>query len=97
MGIWRIARTGGTPLQVTPGSMDAVDPALSRNGKLVFTARNLVTTVVLHSLAEAMPDRVLFPAGTVDKTPTISPDGRLVAFASDRSGIEQLWVGVVAG
>lgn len=95
MGIWRIARTGGTPLQVTPAAMDAVDPALSRNGKLVFTARNLVTTVVLHSLAEAMPDRVLFPAGTVDKTPTISPDGRLVAFASDRSGIEQLWVGKI--
>jgi Tol biopolymer transport system component len=93
MGIWRIPRTGGTPQQITPVDLDAVDPSISRNGKFVFTARSLVTTLMLRSLAASTPDRPVFPAVAIDETPAISPNGRLIAFASNRSGTEQLWIG----
>jgi Tol biopolymer transport system component len=40
-----------------------------------------------------VPDRAMFPSAAVDMAPALSPDGKLVAFASTRSGWEQLWVG----
>jgi Tol biopolymer transport system component len=96
MGIWQIARTGGTPHLLTPAELDAVNPAVSKNGNFVFTARNLSTGLRLHSLSSVGPDRGLFPANAIDEAPALSPDGKFVAFASNRSGAEQLWVGMTS-
>jgi Tol biopolymer transport system component len=94
-GIWTIPVTGGTALPMTPADFDAVEPALSHSGMLVFTHRDLVTALTLHSFNPTEPDRILFPSTQVDMAPALSPDGRLVSFASTRSGLEQLWIGRV--
>jgi len=87
--------SGGTPEQISPHDFDAIDPALSRNGTIVFTHRDLVTALTLHSLDGGVPDRTMFSSNAVDMAPTLSPDGKLAAFASTRSGWEQLWIGRV--
>jgi Tol biopolymer transport system component len=92
-GIWTIPITGGTAVALTPADFDAVDPSLTRGGTLVFSHRDLVTSLTLHSFRAETPDRIVFPASQVDMAPTLSPNGRLVSFASTRSGLEQLWVG----
>lgn len=94
-GIWKIPMTGGTPQEVSPPEFDAVEPALSRSGKLVFAHRDLVTALMIHSMKPGVPDRALFASNAIDKAPALSPDGRLVAFVSTRGGSEQLWLGRV--
>lgn len=92
-GIWTIPITGGPATALTPSDFDTVDPALSRTAQLVFTHRDLVTALTLHSFHASIPDRIVFPSSHVDMAPALSPDGKLVSFASTRSGLEQLWVG----
>jgi len=92
-GIWMIPMTGGTAQPLTPADFNAVEPALSRSGMLVFTHRELVTALTLHSFGSAAADRILFPSTQVDMAPTISPNGNLIAFASTRGDLEQLWIG----
>ena len=92
-GIWKVPITGGTPEQVSPTDFDAIDPSLSRNATIAFAHRELVTALTLHPLNSGISEETMFPSNAVDMAPALSPDGKLVAFASTRSGWEQLWIG----
>jgi Tol biopolymer transport system component len=94
-GIWKVSLSGGPPQAVSPPGFDAVEPTLGPHGSLVFAHRDLETELIVHSLRNNTPESVLYPSHAVDKAPALSPDGRLVAFASTRSGLEQLWIGRV--
>jgi Tol biopolymer transport system component len=92
-GIWKIPAAGGPMQQMTPANFEAIEPAVTRDGRFVFTHAELATAFVRYSLMGASPGEPLFPSAAVDMDPAISPDGKLLAFSSTRSGPEQLWIG----
>jgi Tol biopolymer transport system component len=105
--LWRVAaRPAGTarayanPLLVEGAGDDVRNPTISRNSKLVYErfSRNFdiqkveivgPVATAAHRLGRPTP---LIASTQLDASPAWSPDGRTIAFKSNRSGTEELWV-----
>ncbi len=90
-GISEIARTGGVPHPVGPQNFDAINPALSAAGTLAVEHREMIANLVSTSLTNA-GDHLLLAADSNNAAPIYSPDGRSLAFTSNRSGCVELWL-----
>jgi DNA-binding winged helix-turn-helix (wHTH) protein/Tol biopolymer transport system component len=66
-----------------------------RGGNLVFALDGTRTAMFRYPLPlrSGSPPQPLFPSTGTDLLPSPSPDGRLVAFYSDRSRETRLWIG----
>jgi Tol biopolymer transport system component len=94
--LYRIPAAGGTPGPLGWTGGGAVGPAVGRtSGKLAFT--RVVRDVNLYRAplagpGRAMPDRQrLAPSSFREVFPQLSPDGRRLAFFSNRLGTIQIW------
>jgi Tol biopolymer transport system component/DNA-binding winged helix-turn-helix (wHTH) protein len=93
--LWRVAESGG-PSETLQAGRGAAMPAVSRCGeRLAYAGRS--ENINLWQVPLAAPSR---PAGPPEKRlsstrfdwyPAFSPDGRRVAFTSDRSGSMEVW------
>ncbi len=99
--LWRIDAAGGEPEWVAGvNTLDPGGPALSPAGGHVayeeWAFEINIWEVTLDAVApdEGAPRRV-FASTRWDFQPTYAPDGRRVAFVSNRSGRPELWVGEV--
>lgn len=91
--IWKIDARGGTPSAVSPMNIQGTQPATSRNGKyLAFEHHDLVVNLVEEAIGSPSHKRYLSPSNQLDGSPGFSPDGNSLAFTSDRSGFEEVWV-----
>jgi len=94
--LFRIPATGGTPAQL-PNLGNASMPAVARQGRrAAFVTGNKRTSLWRQDLnqqglARGTPVRLLASSAS-DEAPMISPDGRRIAFTSDRSGNAEIWV-----
>ena len=90
-GLWRVGLGGGDPRWVSLGA-DAGEiaaPSVGRSGGVVFARQRVRSQVV-----EVGPDgtvRAVLPSTRDDRQPTVSPDGRRLAFVSTRSGSHEVW------
>ncbi len=77
------------------GVNDAESPTISRqNGRLAFVQRRpqfALFRLQRSSARDAYRHEHLFPSNGRDAQPMIAPDGRQLAFTSDRSGEYALW------
>jgi Tol biopolymer transport system component/DNA-binding winged helix-turn-helix (wHTH) protein len=95
-GLWRISASGGTPQRVA-GPGDAIEPSISRRGnELAYQALKWPGTIWRLDLKDerhalAPPVRLLSGRGFVGR-PSYSPDGKKVAFESDRMGYSDVWM-----
>ena len=96
--LWRLSASGaGSPQPLAFAGQDADYPAISRKGdRLVFV--RVLRDVNIWRLDVPETDRqtsatAKFIASTrEDRVPQYSPDGRRIAFQSDRSGSPEIWV-----
>jgi Tol biopolymer transport system component/DNA-binding winged helix-turn-helix (wHTH) protein len=67
---------------------------MARTGRVVYAAQFRDTNFWKFTLGSmAGPNPVVMPGSTLDEmTPDYSPDGKRLAFASTRSGAEEIWV-----
>ena len=82
--------------QITPGTGTEAEPSMALNGQIAFSGwsyDNNLWRVSLRSgeSPSASPMR-LSSTGTSDTHPSISADGKKMAFLSRRSGTRQVWI-----
>jgi Tol biopolymer transport system component/DNA-binding winged helix-turn-helix (wHTH) protein len=96
--LWRYNLKGAPPAALTSGEEDAVLPTVSREGnQLVYVlARRNVNLWELNfgssrviKPADAKP---VAPSTRYQSDPAFSPDARKIAFLSDRTGSQEIWI-----
>jgi Tol biopolymer transport system component/predicted Ser/Thr protein kinase len=98
LGLWRIAVSNGAiPRRVNLDASNAFAPAISRLGnRLAFVTVKYdlnIWRIDLKGLGQARGEPTRFIASTqMQLFPAYSPDGRRIAFASERSGTDEIWI-----
>jgi Tol biopolymer transport system component len=97
--LWRYDRNGASPpLALTSGEEETVRPAVSPQGNqlaYVLSRRNInLWQLAIGSSSSLKPDtaKPVDPSTRYEIDPAFSPDGRKLAFMSDRSGSQEIWV-----
>ena len=97
-GLWRTAASkSAAPRRLGLGIAAAVQPTISRLGnRLAFTVFQFdlnIWRVDLKGPGKAPSQPIRFISSTqVENYPAYSPDGRRIAFMSERSGTEEIWI-----
>jgi Tol biopolymer transport system component/DNA-binding winged helix-turn-helix (wHTH) protein len=86
----------GKPQRLAFATAGARDPTVSKQGRLAYGIATIDANIWQLGLNNAgqivnAPTR-LIASTHLDHTPQYSPDGRRIAFASNRSGSHQIWV-----
>jgi len=96
--LWRVKIPGGTPEKVNElAGVNATEPAISRQGHRLsyrtWTSNFNIWQIRLPAASGRPSAPVRFISSTrYQDVPQYSPDGKKIAFASDRSGSAQIWV-----
>ena len=92
----RVPISGGKPEPLSIAGQDAYYPALSRSGNRLAFVREISDTDLWRVRVNPPPghtDVTAFVRSTrSDALPRYSPDGKKIAFFSNRSGSEEIWV-----
>ncbi len=91
--IKRVSASGGAP-QVIPGLDRSIEKITvhSGTGRLAYSVHLSDSNVWALPLRTGQPPAPLLASTYDDEEPRWSPDGRMIAFSSGRSGSEQIWV-----
>jgi Tol biopolymer transport system component/tRNA A-37 threonylcarbamoyl transferase component Bud32 len=98
--LWKVPVSGGALEQIAIAGEDAYYPSISpRTGRLSFVRQVhdwdfARATIAGSTISEVVP----FPSSPrLDLDPAFSPDGRRLAFISERSGAREVWVSKADG
>ena len=92
--LWEVSRDGGRPSALL-FARDALQPAVARQGsRLAYAAGYNVASLWRMDLngKSKAPPHLLISSTRSQAQPAISPDGKKMAFDSDRSGWGEVWV-----
>ena len=97
----RVGPLGGPVLPVLEAGENATLPAVAKQGRRLAYTRserdlNVWQLDVGHG-PEMMEPKVVISSTRQDHSPQFSPDGRRIAFVSDRGGSKELWVADASG
>jgi Tol biopolymer transport system component len=102
LNLWRLevdadGTTRGAPVQITTGAGQDLQPAVARDGRIAFVTMNQNADLWRLPVDPATGRPTGEPRPIVTSTReesrgTLSPDGRLLAFNSDRTGDMNLWL-----
>jgi Tol biopolymer transport system component/DNA-binding winged helix-turn-helix (wHTH) protein len=95
-GLWRISLLGGTPAFVPAGDLAQYPTISPHTGRLGFTILSKPQGIWQIPLsADGLPQSspsALLTSTRKDAGPVLSPDGKLLAFYSDRTGTSEIWL-----
>ena len=96
-GLWKVQATGGAPSFLAAGGMQIENISVAREGRRLAYAQanreeNIWSIVFNDSTGEPSVPTRLISSSRTDNFPEPSPDGRHMAFVSDRSGHPQIWI-----
>jgi Tol biopolymer transport system component len=90
--LWRVRASGGDPERVPGIAENAADPVFSRDGRMAFAQffqdANLWR---IDTQGKEAPVKVI-SSTAYDSSAQYSPDGSRIAFRSNRSGSNEIWV-----
>ena len=93
--LWRVPVTRGIPTQIAEVGSPAWSPAISKRGfrlaYLRLSNSRSIEQIDLHA-ARQNARGLITSVGGQNAGPQISPDGKRLAFMSDRSGAMDIWV-----
>lgn len=92
--LWRIAVSGGSPVQVAQVGVVSLHPSVSPKGqRLAYDQVMWSSSIWSIDLTSKKDSRMqVTSSGGNNRAPVFSPDGRKIAFQSDRSGSLEIWV-----
>jgi Tol biopolymer transport system component len=90
--LWRVRASGGEPERIPGVAENAADPIFSRDGRMAYAQVFQDANIWRVELAEKKPAVNVISSTQYDSSPQYSPDGGRVAFRSDRSGNNEIWV-----
>jgi Tol biopolymer transport system component len=96
--LWKVSISGGTPEPLVAGGEEAMSIAISRQGnRLAYTQASPGNTDIWRIELSSSTGRGSSPVKLIgssrgEENPKYSPDGKKIAFASDRSGSVEIWV-----
>jgi Tol biopolymer transport system component/serine/threonine protein kinase len=98
--LWRVPAEGGTPVAVAGVGEDVHDLSIARQGdRLAYAQRSVDTNIYRVELTSQAGGRrgagapsSFISSTRLEETPQFSPDARRVAFVSNRSGSDEIWV-----
>lgn len=97
INLWQIAVSGNDQPEVIAISGDRLGSvAVSPDKKVIAFVEELYHTNIWHIESSKVPEKKALhkfaPSSFSDNSPNISPDGRQVVFASDRTGKYEIWI-----
>jgi Tol biopolymer transport system component len=94
--LWRIPASGGKPQPLAGIGDDTLNPALSRRGRRLAYTKVLddwnIWRLEIPATGERRLATKLIYSTQAEDSPQYSPDGKRIAFASNRSGSYEIWV-----
>jgi Tol biopolymer transport system component/predicted Ser/Thr protein kinase len=91
--LWRVARDGGTPIRLTMPSPIAGEPTIAhQTGRMVYVSGQYETKIFKLPLAPKTGEpQPLVEAIGDHRDMSVSPDGKHIAFTSNRTGSKEIW------
>jgi Tol biopolymer transport system component len=102
-GLWQISLAGEGARAITPDGQEMAMPTLARRGhRLAYVLSTTSINLWRIDIAAAGRPNILVPREFIVSTrrqfdPQYSPDGKVIAFLSDRSGSEEIWTAEAEG
>jgi Tol biopolymer transport system component/serine/threonine protein kinase len=94
--LWATPARGGTPWRIPGLGSGAAEASFSPDGRYLAYAQSFLDTnlwrMQLAGETTVTGTRKLAASSVDDSSPQYSPDGRRIAFRSDRSGYHEIWV-----
>jgi len=96
-GLWRIAANGGTAEPIAASGQNAHTLTISPDGRRLAYAEYVDELNIERIEIPGSPNQKVVPSKLIASTKNdadgyFSPDGKRIAFASDRSGTYEIWV-----
>ncbi len=97
LGLWRVRASGGNPEPVAAAGQDIYNPTISRQGnRLAYEQASADSNIwrmeISTSTAQGRSPAKLIYSTQNDHSPQYSPDGKRIAFTSNQSGYDEIWV-----
>ncbi len=91
--LWRVPLNGGAPERLTEAGNESWSPDVSASAqKLVFSRHVENVNIWPYRPGEAAPTAPWISSSGLNSSPRFSPDGKRVAFRSNRSGRSEIWI-----